>query len=82
MSQHIHCIVSDCHYWDRGNMCKANEILVSTDDFAARQPDRVDCTMAKQLTPQNAGNCMATACKTYVSKGSPDINVDNVKRMS
>lgn len=82
MNQHIHCIVQDCHYWDHGNMCKANEILVSTDDFAAKQPDRVDAAMAKQLAPQTAGNCMATACKTYVPSGTDKINVDRVKRMS
>ncbi|KJS17580.1 MAG: hypothetical protein VR69_04410 [Peptococcaceae bacterium BRH_c4b] len=82
MSQHIHCIVSDCHYYAQGNRCNANEILVSTDDFAVKQPDNVDCTMAKQLTPVKAGNCTATACKTYVSKGSGDIRADGVQKMS
>jgi hypothetical protein len=82
LNQHIHCIVSDCHYYSQGNKCSANEILVSTDDFAAKQPDNIDCTAAKQLTPQTAGDCMATACKTYVSKGSPDIRADRVQKMS
>lgn len=81
-NQHIHCIVNDCHYWTRGNMCVANEILVSTDDFAAKQPDRIDAAMAKRLTPAAAGNCMATACKTYVAKGSGNIGADGVKKMS
>lgn len=82
MNQHIHCIVQDCHYWDQGNNCKANEIIVTTDSFAAKQPDRLDATMAKQLSPQTAGNCMATACKTYVPTGTDKINADGIKRMS
>lgn len=82
MNQHIHCIVNDCHYWNQGNKCVANEILVSTDDFAATHPDRVDAATAKQLTPVTAGNCMATACKTYVSKNSQKIGVDGVQRRS
>ncbi|MCL5057111.1 MAG: DUF1540 domain-containing protein [Actinobacteria bacterium] len=82
MNQHIHCIVNDCHYWDQGNKCAANEILVSTDEFGNSKPDRIDAAMAKQLTPMTAGNCMATCCKTYIAKGSDKINADNVTRMS
>lgn len=82
MNQHIHCIVNDCHYWNQGNMCKANEILVSTDDFARQKPDRVDAKAAAQLSPMAAGSCPATACKTYVAKNSKDINADGITRMS
>jgi len=82
-NQHIHCIVNDCHYWNQGNMCQANEILVSTDEFGSKQPDHIDAATAKQLTPVAAGgSCMATCCKTYVSKGSDQIKADSVKRMS
>ncbi|OPY56081.1 MAG: hypothetical protein A4E55_02223 [Pelotomaculum sp. PtaU1.Bin035] len=80
--QHIHCIVNDCHYWTQGNKCDANEILVSTNDFAESQPDQVDAPMASQLTPNAAGICTSTACKTYATKGSAKANVDKVKRMS
>lgn len=82
MNQHIHCIVSDCHYWQQGNKCVASEILVSTDSFGASRPDRIDATMAGQLTPGTAGTCMATCCKTYVARGSADVRMDGVKRMS
>lgn len=82
MNQHIHCIVNDCHYWDHGNKCTANEILVSTDEFGAGKPDKIDATMAKQLTPMSAGNCMSTCCKTYVTKATGKINSDNITRMS
>lgn len=81
MTQHIHCIVNDCHYWKQGNLCVANEILVTTDQFGANQPDKIDASMAKQLTPQTAGTCMQTCCKSYVSKGSNKISQDGVKKM-
>lgn len=82
MNQHIHCIVSDCHYYEQGNMCKANEILVSTDNFANSKPDRVDAAMSKQLSPENAGACEMTCCKTYVPSNSDQVRTDGVRRMS
>jgi hypothetical protein len=82
MNQHIHCIVNDCHYWNQGNMCKANEILVATDAFAQQKPDSVDATAAAKLSPMTAGSSPATACKTYVTKNSREINADGVNRMS
>lgn len=82
MNQHIHCIVHDCHYWSQGNKCEANEILVATDRFGQSQPDRIDASNATQLTPQAAGSCMETCCKSYVPKGSNNISADNITKMS
>ena len=82
MNQHVHCIVNDCHYWQQGNKCAANEILVSTDEFGSNQPDRIDAAMASQLTPASAGSCMSTCCKSYVSKDSNQINADGIKKMT
>lgn len=80
--QHIHCIVSNCHYWDTGNRCVANEILVTSDEFGSQQPDHVDATAAKQLQPTVTQDCMSTCCKTFVSKGSDQISADSIQRMS
>ncbi|MHB1420089.1 MAG: DUF1540 domain-containing protein [Bacillota bacterium] len=83
INQHIHCIVNDCHYWNQGNACKANEILVVTDRFGSEQADRVDANMATNLTPEKAnGSCMSTCCKTYVNKSSDQTGGDGIKRMS
>lgn len=82
MNQHIHCIVNDCHYWGQGNKCEANEILVTTDNFGASQPDSIDATMAAQLSPSKAGECMETCCKTYVQKGSNKIKADSITKMT
>ncbi|TYO94910.1 DUF1540 domain-containing protein [Desulfallas thermosapovorans] len=82
MNQHIHCIINNCHYWEKGNKCSANEILVASDAFGTNQPDSFDATMAKQLTPTAADSCMATCCKTFVPKNSDKINSDNITKMS
>jgi hypothetical protein len=79
--QHIHCIIHDCHYYGQGNKCMAKEILVTTDNFGEIQPDAIDCEMATELSPQTAGTCMATCCKSYVPKGSNKTTVDKVKKM-
>lgn len=81
-NQHIHCIVNNCHYWSQGNRCVANEILVTSDDFGMNQPDRIDATMAKQLSPTQVDDCMATCCKTFVPRGSAQVNADSIQRMS
>jgi len=78
--QHIHCIINDCHYYGQGNKCHAKEILVTTDDFGRSQPDNVDCEMATELSPETAGSCTHTCCKTYVPKNSDKIGIDNVKK--
>jgi hypothetical protein len=82
MTQHIHCLVNDCHYWGQGNKCRANEIIVTSDEFGDQQPDRIDATMAAQLEATPAGSCMATCCKTFVPKGSGMANMDGIKRMT
>lgn len=81
-NQHIHCIVDNCHYWTQGNKCVANEILVTSDEFGANQPDRIDATMAKNLSPTQVNNCMATCCKTFVTRGSAAVAEDSIQKMS
>lgn len=81
MNQHIHCIVSDCHYWEQGNRCAANEILVATDEFGASHPEELDAHMAAQFKPESAGNCMTTCCKSYIPQDSPYKGLDKVKKM-
>jgi len=81
MKQHIHCIVNDCHYWQEGNTCTANEILVASDEFGSNHPEEVDAHMAANLIPQPAGDCMTTCCKSYIPQDSPYTTLDGVKKM-
>jgi len=55
--QHIHCIVNDCHYWAQGNKCNANEILVSTNDFAESQPDQAYFSTNQDPVPDFLNSC-------------------------
>ena len=80
--QHIHCIIHNCHYYQTGNKCGAEKILITTDTFGQSQPDNIDCEMATELTPQTAGNCTATCCKTFVPKDSSKTTVDGVRKKS
>lgn len=76
--QHIHCIVSNCHYWEQGNRCTANEIVVTSDKFGDTQPDSIDATQASTLQPTSASSCMDTCCKTFVERGSGKTRADGV----
>ncbi|WP_066636189.1 DUF1540 domain-containing protein [Desulfolucanica intricata] len=80
--QHIHCIVNNCHYWSQGNKCVANEILIASDQFGNQYADRVDATMVKQLSPTPVNSCMESCCKSFVPKGSGEINQDGIKKQS
>jgi len=72
--QHIHCTVSNCYYWDKGNVCLAKEILVTSDEVGARYPDSLDATnmmeVAEEIGSISASSCMATCCKTFVDKSA------------
>ncbi|KAB2951182.1 DUF1540 domain-containing protein [Heliorestis acidaminivorans] len=78
--QHIHCTVNNCHYWQQGNKCVANEILVASDQFGANQPDNVDANMSQNLTPTPVNTCMSTCCKSFVAGNSPQTTVDGIKK--
>lgn len=78
--QDIHCIVNDCHYWNQGNKCKAEKILVTTDHFANNNPD-VNMEMAGELTQDMAGSFSSTCCKTYTARDDRAKH-DGVKKIS
>jgi len=82
MNQEIYCSVNTCHYWDSGNHCKANKIMVTSDIMGASMPDTFDAPQASTapLTPVN--KCMETCCKTFVNKTSNQTNVDGVYRQT
>ena len=76
----VYCTVSNCHYWKQGNHCDANEILITHDSHAAREPDSVDAPQASSLEQTTADTCMATCCKTFVHSGSNEVGADGVYR--
>lgn len=81
MNQHIHCSVNNCHYWEQGNKCHANEIVVTSDSFGSSMPERIDATQASSMSATPAESCMETCCKTFVEKGSGSIELDGVTKI-
>lgn len=74
----IHCSVNNCHYWTQGNVCEANEIMVTTDEIGKQYPDTMDAPQAQQFSATPADSCMQTCCKTFVRDGSGDEPKDGV----
>lgn len=78
MNQEIYCSVNSCHYWSSGNRCKANKIMVTADSFADRTPDSFDALQASTAPQTSANHCLETCCKSFVPKGSNQINADGI----
>jgi hypothetical protein len=76
----IRCSVDNCHYWDRGNLCKAREIMVTSDAMGHRMPDSFDAPKADSAVSTPVNSCMETCCKTFVHKGSGKEHHDSVIR--
>ena len=75
----IYCGIDNCHYWDQGNHCKASEILVAADSWAAQTPDNIDAPKHTQISQMHADTCMETCCKTFVNN-KDKIKVDGVTK--
>ena len=79
MPQHIHCTVNNCYYWETGNICLAEEILITSDRVATQYGESVDANAVKELAEQSgltpAENAMETCCKTFRlrSKGEGSV---------
>ncbi|HBK86172.1 MAG TPA: DUF1540 domain-containing protein [Firmicutes bacterium] len=80
MAQHIHCTVSNCHYYSSGNKCLASEIVVVNDQFGLRQPDMQDATQSANFPETPASSCMETCCKTFTHAGGDKTHVDGVTK--
>ncbi|HHU75890.1 MAG TPA: divalent-cation tolerance protein CutA [Firmicutes bacterium] len=79
-NQNIFCSISSCHYWAQGNVCKATEILVTSDTMSKNLPDMVDAPYAVQITETPVSKCHESCCKTFVPKGSFSQNTDGVTK--
>ncbi|MGI6318418.1 MAG: DUF1540 domain-containing protein [Firmicutes bacterium] len=77
----IYCSVNNCHYWKKGNMCDANQIMITSDEIGSTFPDSIDAPDHDQLEQTPVDSCMETCCKTFVEKGSGKEKDDGVMRM-
>lgn len=82
MNQEIYCSVNSCHYWDSGNHCKAQKIMVTSDSMGDTMPDTFDAPQASTAAQTPADSCMETCCKTFARKGAKEANMDGVYKQS
>jgi len=76
----VYCSVNNCHYWQQGNRCDANQILITSDSMADQAPDSVDAPKAATIEPTPTSDCLSTCCKTFVPSGSGKEHQDGVYR--
>lgn len=80
MMPKVYCTVNNCHYWGSGNLCMANQILITNDQLGATAPDNVDAPMAGSLSSTPTQNCMETCCKSFALEGTRESQADRIKR--
>ncbi|HHY14683.1 MAG TPA: DUF1540 domain-containing protein [Firmicutes bacterium] len=78
MVQNVHCSVNNCHYWTRGNVCGASQIMITADTVGYEMPDSFDAPQASQAPASPVDSCMETCCKTFTPKDSTHIEDDGV----
>lgn len=76
----VHCSISNCHYWGQGNVCQADQILITSHDMAKNLPDKVDAPYAAGVTETPASQCYDVCCKTFVLNIDNSQNTDGVSR--
>lgn len=74
----VYCTIGNCHYWAPGKGCDASEILITSDEIGSSEPDSVDAPVVQTLANTPVDTCMATCCKTFVSKTSEKKHADDV----
>jgi len=80
-NREIYCTVSNCRYWEAGNQCKADKILVTSDNTAGQAPEAVDAPRASTLEATPTSSCTATCCKTFVARDSGDERAGDVYQL-
>ena len=80
MTHTIRCSISNCHYWSKGNQCKATEILVTSDTMAQNLSDMIDAPYATQVKETPVAKSDESCCKTFVLKTDHNQNLDGVRK--
>lgn len=69
MKPEVKCSVSDCHYWDEGNRCGADAIMIEIDKHARAKFNEEFAGESFDTDHQdNAGTSANTCCHTYKPK--------------
>ncbi len=65
MPENVRCTVSNCVYWDKGNRCAAEAILITTNDKLRYHDDKMEIGA---LSETLATTSTETNCKTFKPK--------------
>ncbi|SJZ57074.1 DUF1540 domain-containing protein [Selenihalanaerobacter shriftii] len=69
---HVHCTVDNCQWWSEPNLCVAEKLLVTSDDFAKKLPNEIDVEETNQIVNQEGlspvTECYQSCCKTFVPR--------------
>ena len=57
----VNCTVNNCKYWEDGNVCSANRIVIQSDADGGFPPN----AKLDQLSPTPASNNDETCCQTF-----------------
>ncbi|MEW6524929.1 MAG: DUF1540 domain-containing protein [Bacillota bacterium] len=74
----IRCSVNNCHYWDKGNYCKAEKIMVTSDRVGDTTDHTFNALQANEFPSTPAGSCLETCCKTFIARDA-DARSDGIK---
>ncbi len=78
----IFCSVGNCHYYGKGNVCKANQIMITSDTMSQNLSSNIDAPYAAQINQTPVTKSPETCCKTFVHKNDFNQNTDGVMKKS
>ncbi|KJS18232.1 MAG: hypothetical protein VR69_01325 [Peptococcaceae bacterium BRH_c4b] len=58
---YVHCTVNSCSYWQNGNLCNADNIVIQNDQEGGFPPN----AQLSNLKATPAGNMDDTCCQTF-----------------
>ncbi|MDP4096966.1 DUF1540 domain-containing protein [Paenibacillus sp. P96] len=65
----VRCSVSNCHYWDQNNICKADVIMIDIDRHAGRELHEEYAGETFSTSERDyAETSAATCCHTFTPK--------------
>ncbi|MCK9221522.1 MAG: DUF1540 domain-containing protein [Limnochordia bacterium] len=78
MDERIRCSVDNCHYWTQGNICRASQIIVTSDAIVDSGVDIYESPASSITVSTPADTSIETCCQTFIAKGAPHARQDRV----
>lgn len=79
--QQINCSISNCHYWEKGNICQASAILVTSDTMAQSLPEAMGAATATQVAQSPVSKRNESCCQTFVERAAYQARQDGVQKL-